>query len=66
MLLFDCQTSFRGVFPEGEFLSAKEQDELTHKVEGHLNQIHPRPLMGTNVEVSYVPVLRNPLEHSHP
>lgn len=66
VILFDCARKYRDYIPMGEYFNSKEQDSLIQKIYAILDTISPRPEVGTNVEVTFVPIAKNPLLVGHP
>jgi predicted HTH transcriptional regulator len=62
VLLFDCAKVDNLVIPRSGVIIEKEKEEIEQKITGYLEGIYPKPKIGENVIINWVPMVEDPFE----
>jgi predicted HTH transcriptional regulator len=62
VLLFDCSKVDNLVIPRSGVIIEKEKEEIEQKITGYVEGIYPKPKIGKNIVISWVPIVEDPFE----
>jgi hypothetical protein len=62
VMLFDSVTVDNCVIPYGVLIIEKLKEEIEQKITDYLEGIYPKPQVGKNVIISWVPMVENPFK----
>jgi hypothetical protein len=66
VILFNCVREYKQILPMGSLLNEKDKEAIENKLNYMLGFIYPRPEIGSNVTVSFVPLAIHPLTKDLP